>query len=611
MSAMRIFGAMLAVALAGLLLAFWPLAPWPFAAGLVIYAALLWRWNGLWLLLLPVTALVLDLTPFTGWLLLGEPDLLVLATIAVLLLRAPPPILALSGRAWLVLGGVSLTLTLATLRGLVIAEPPGGADLLYLTVWNGLRLVKPWVEIMLLLPFLAAELRRPGGADRLLAGMILLAVGIALVVLWERQTFPGLLNVSTDYRVVASFSSMHIGGGHIGAALALALPFLIASLAGRRPWVGLLALPPTLYALAVTFARTAYAAGLAATLVAALVAFLLTGQRAWRAMLPLLGACGLLGGIALAALETPYMAQRFTTIAPDLATREANWREGFRLHGDGVMAWAFGMGLGGYPRLAAATETPEHGPSFYRVLHGEAPYLSLVSRTPLYFGHRVPNAAIGEKLTLSLRWRAHAVDVLAAPPVTKLGGLGVILCQKLLLYSLDCAGARAEPVAAGEWQNASFPLTGPGEAQALWQRPLELSFTSAPGSVIDLSDIHLRTQDGRELLANGDFAAGVDRWFFTDDNHLLWRMKDQYLMTLFETGIAGLLAWLALIATAMLGALHYAARGRGGAGAAVAGAIVALLISSLFDAVLEASRLALVIELVLVSGVLLGETREG
>ena len=59
-----------------------------------------------------------------------------------------------------------------------------------------------------------------------------------------------------------------------------------------------------------------------------------------------------------------------------------------------------------------------------------------------------------------------------------------------------------------------------------------------------------------ELLANGDFARGADRWLFTDDYHWNWRIEDQPLMTLFEQGWFGVLA-LGLACVGLCGVLSY------------------------------------------------------
>ena len=565
----RALALVLLLPLAALLWA-WPLPVLPMIAGLAAYAALLlWRpW--LWMVILPASVPLLDLTPWSGWMLLGEPDLLFLVTMAVLLWRERPvmPRLSPLGR-WAVLG-----LTLATLiavgMGFTQPEPPGGADLIYMTAMSGLRLAKPWCEALLLLPILAAHRRTQAGIDWLLGGAALLGGGVALLVGLERVAFVDLFDFASDYRVVGPFSSMHVGGGHIGAALALALGGVVAGFSTRLRWWMLGVLLPVLYALAVTYARAAYAAGLVAAVVAGAASLL----SAWkpgldpRRLLPLAVAVFVAGLVGVAALDTPLMSGRFTTLAGDLETREGNWRHGLALHQGGALGWLFGEGLGSFPRIAAVSAAQagnaKDGPSYWRLLPD--PALELVSRTPLYLGHRVDGVAPGDTLSLSLRYRVHMTDKRALPEVASAGGVGAILCEKWLLYSLACNSAGFGADAAGAWQTGTATLVVPGEPGRL----IELSLTTAAGGVVDLADLHLRRADGTELLANGDFHSGTQRWFFTDDNHLVWRMKDQFLMSLFETGLFGLLAWLALILAAALGSLRALLRGEAGIAAGVA-----------------------------------------
>ena len=585
-----------ALCLAGL--AAWPLPVWPLALAIAVVGGLIWQRPALWLVLLPPCFPLFDLSPWSGWMALGEPDLILLAVLAVLILRDRPATRDEMRPLLLPLGAMTIALLIAVAIGLAAPAPPGGSDLVYLAPLDTLRLAKPWLEILLLSPFLPGAMRR---GETLAFGLLLLGLGIAISAGLERAVFVGVFDFATDYRVVGTFSSMHIGGGHIGAALALTLAGVVALTASRWRWLALAALPVLLYGVAVTYARTAYAAALAGMLVAAAV--VVSG---WRSDLERLGRWPLFAGIStaillfVAALASPMMASRFSNIGGDLQTREANWQSGLTLGGGDWAGWIVGHGLGSFPRLSAnaadAARRPGEGPSYYR-LQGAAGVLRLISRTPLYVSHRVDGVASGDRLSLSLRWRALPVDLAAHPEVAAAGGLGIALCEKLLLYSLDCAGAQLP--AAADWQNATLTLAAPGHAD----RPLELSFTTGAGAVIELADVHLRTASGGELLANGDFRDGLSRWFFTDDNHLVWRMKDQALMTLFETGLPGVAALLLLIAAAMRGAWRAMLRGEAVAAAAtVAGGLAALLVSSLFDAVLEAPRLAFVIYLLLAAG---------
>ncbi len=583
----------------------WPLTLPPLFLGLCVYAAILaWRPQA-WLVLLPASFPLIDLTPWSGWMLFGEPDMIWLVTIIVLLLRQTPILPRLSQLGTTAVLGVSLSTLISVGIGCTQASPPGGADLVYLTAENGLRLAKPWFEAMALMPFLAG--RRRDRLDLLLGGAALLGCGIAVSVAAERSVFVGLFNFSEDYRVVGTFSSMHVGGGHIGAALALVLGCVVAGFSTRLRWWMLLVLIPVLYALAVTYARAAYAAGFVAAVTAS-VATLISAFRPGldpRRLLPLAATVFVAGLVGLAALDTPLMSGRFETVAGDLETREGNWHSGLALHQGGPLGWILGDGLGSFPRISAQSAADagkaNSGPSYYRLLDGAMPVLELVSRTPLYFGHRVDGVAPGETLSLSLRYRVHAPDPSALPAVSVAGSVGVILCEKLLLYSMDCATVGFTAKRLGAWEDGVATLVVPPHSD----RPLELSLTTAAGAVIDLADIHLNRVRGEGLLANGDFSAGTDRWSFTDDNHLVWRMKDQFLMTLFETGLFGLVSWLGLILAASVGSLRALLRGEAGIAAGVAAVVAALLVSALFDAVLEAPRLAFVIDLFLLAGTLL------
>ena len=125
--AARVALAGLALAGAGVGVLAWPLVPWMLGLGLAAYGAILWVWPIAWLVLLPALSPLVDLSLWTGWLLVGEQDLLVLVTLAVLLVRAPAPMPTLSRAGWVVLGLMAAATLIGLARGLVVAEPPGGA----------------------------------------------------------------------------------------------------------------------------------------------------------------------------------------------------------------------------------------------------------------------------------------------------------------------------------------------------------------------------------------------------------------------------------------------------------------------------------------------------
>lgn len=593
------------IALDAAIVAFYPLSPWLIGVIVIAYGAALWRWPSAWLIVVPAALPAFDLAPWTGWELVAESDLFILTTIAVLAVRAPPR------RADIRIGGAAgaaillyvVLYILSIAIGLALPATPGGSDNPFLRPDNAFRIAKGFFAALALLPFLRQRQRTQGDAVmRFGIGMTLGLALVAVAAVIERALFPGIFDFTSDYRIVATFSSMHLGGGHIGAYVAMTLPFVLACLVRPR-LVGIAAMLVVVvlggYTLVVTFARTAYAAAL----IAMAVAFIGWAVAARRSRTGVVAAFILpaivfltLGGIVVtAALDAQFMSKRFTTIAPDLGTREGNWTGGLALRDDTVGAALFGMGLGTYPRVALAQSPTGRVPTNFVVRHrdGES-FLTIDAGSALYLMQRVPiDPALS--YTLSVRLRA---------PDAK-GKLSALLCENVLLYSENCRGG-ALPAAGATWQEVTIPLSAAGlDQQAVlgWiRRPVALSlFDPLPGTAIDIASVRLTDPSGRDVVANGDFADGTTRWYFTDDDHLVWRIKDQYLMTLFEGGALGLAAFLLLIVAALIGAAR-AASGGDLMGVAVFAALISFLCSSAFDYLLEAPRLATLFYLVCLIG---------
>ena len=95
---------------------------------------------------------------------------------------------------------------------------------------------------------------------------------------------------------------------------------------------------------------------------------------------------------------------------------------------------------------------------------------------------------------------------------------------------------------------------------------------------------------------------GIERWYFTDDQHLIWRIHNQYLMSLFEGGLLGLACLHCC--SPRLPSLALCARWRSGnrMAAAVAASLLAFLCSSVFDCLLEAPRLSALFYIVAFTG---------
>ena len=287
----------------------WPV--WLLYALLPIYFLLLcWR-PAVWLFCLPALLPVLDLAPWTGWFFFEEIDLLLLLTVTCGYWRwrtgATRLALAPGARLWLAL--VSAAALAALLRGVFSAQlPPDALNAWnnYLSPYNSLRLGKAWCWAMLLLPLLLRDAANDGLRRLALPGMLCGLGLVALCALWERAVFPGVFNLSSDYRITAPFSAMHTGGAALDGYLALSLPFAALWLArarSRRPAIAaLLLLGLVLHAAMATFSRALYAALPVAAITGLACWQLAHGRHARQRWSARRASAGLLLGVGAAAL---------------------------------------------------------------------------------------------------------------------------------------------------------------------------------------------------------------------------------------------------------------------------------------------------------------------
>lgn len=262
-----------------------PLAPAVAAVVAVALAGVAFVWPLGWPLALWVPLPLIGLMPWTGWLVVEELDIAVLAVaagaharLALGWGRKAPTVRRLAPvLLWMV--PLVLSTLVSAVRGVVAAQ--GGVDSGLLgplghTIggwWQGFheplnawRLAKPvfW-GLLLLGPWRAACRVDAAGAHRVFAWALCGLLGTtALPVLWERLAFPGLLDFTSDYRATGLWWEMHVGGAALDAMLALAFPLAVAVLlVQRRAWAWVLAaavLALGTYAALATFSRIVYAA---------------------------------------------------------------------------------------------------------------------------------------------------------------------------------------------------------------------------------------------------------------------------------------------------------------------------------------------------------------
>ncbi len=283
-----------------------PLSPaWAAASVAVLVGLGAWQPRCIWWLP-PALLPLIGLAPWTGWIVFEEFDLLLLALLAGAYARlvfpnrlaetsaaaqgdqsrrhrgSPQGAYALVALAVLLFAA---SVIIAMLRGF---DDAGGFSFGWFQGYhepmNSLRLAKPFFLALLWWPlWRAAQRTSPEESNQALSlGLMLGMATVALVALWERLAFTGLLNFSTDYRTTALFWEMHVGGAALDGFLALTVPFVLRELMlarSSRRWMlaaGVMLLAA--YVSLTTFSRGVY---LAVPLGLGLTAWLHTRQVAW------------------------------------------------------------------------------------------------------------------------------------------------------------------------------------------------------------------------------------------------------------------------------------------------------------------------------------------
>ena len=582
-----------AAALVGLVL--YPVGQVLLALALAIYAGLLWRFPWLWLAAIPAFLPTLDWSRSTGRVLLNELDLVVLMTLAIVGFRLSglrsagwqrlllPLALALLWLSW----ALSMALGLAPARDEALAVSSSHTPLEAWFVGKGLL----WA--LLLVPLLRRSRRLLGSAlsARLfIHGILVALVWTCLVVLWERQVFVGLFDFDNEFRVTGPFASMNTGGAYIEVFLAFAFPMLliwIFAVSGHwSKWLGALLVPLAGYAMLVTFSRGGYGGllvGLLVLLFGLAAGRMLKSRRQWL----LLGGLVLALGIAaVPVLTTGFAKQRLAQVAGDLRFRLGHWEHAVGMMGEGAAPMLFGAGFGRYPDLYLFSERAEVPPGTYKVVDQDGErLLSMGQGEAVYLDQRVA-VRPDTRYRLSVRLRAAS---------TGQAKLSLPLCEKALLYSFTCVWTTlsAKESEAG-WQRLEADVqSGKVGRGGHWPHgPVVLSLYNSGTSVIDVDDVRLIAPDGRDLIANGGFDEGAERWLFVTDQDLAWHIHEQFVETYFAQGLLGLVA-LVLLLAAVVRVLWSGIRAGRLEAVAFAAALAGFLSVGLLGSTVDAARTAM------------------
>ena len=537
------------------------------------------------LAIIPAALPLLDFAPWSGRFFCDEFDLVMAVCIGVAGHRSRPAVVRddWSRMMALAFALLALSLALSTLRALIPWQAIDANSFSnYYSAYNAIRIVKgaAWAGAFIVLFHRlgrSAEQRERAFGAGMLVG---LAFSVGWIV-WERAAFVGLFDFSTDFRVSGPFSAMHKGGAYVECYLALASAFGVAFALRARHWAakgtGLVLLLLTSYAVMVTYSRNGYAAFLVAVVgtlaLEGLGATATQGRRlAARAVVVLA-----VGAAAIPVLLGSFAAERMARVVADLAQRQMHWNDALALRGSGWGSVLFGEGIGRFPQAHYwRSKEPERAASYRLVRVDGNDFIRLAPGATLYV-EQVLRGVVDTDLTVELDVRA-------------LGGAAefeIALCHKWLLSSQGCTRARVAVLAASRaaaWQHIRLPLhldrleARPGYAAP----PITFALATPTGSrVVEVDNVTLRTPQGIELLDNGGFADGFDRWFFTTDVDPPWHIHSLPLALLFDQGWLGVLAGSMLLAALLVRGITLLRARRALVPAAWVGAMAFLVCGSL------------------------------
>jgi hypothetical protein len=581
----------------------YPFARVPLALGLASYAALLFRFPSAWLMALPALLPVFDLAPWSGRFFFDELDFVVLLTLAVGLWKnsaSPPDVKAVPRLLMLAVALLAISYAVSVTVGLFPLDAlDANAFSNYYSRYNSLRMSKGFFAALgLFLLFLRQRSDEAAAARYLICGMLLGTAATVLAVTWERFRFSGIFEFTNDFRVTATFSGMHNGGNDLEAYLVLTQPFIIAAMIFFRSWpamlggIGLFLL--STYALFVTYSR----AGLLAIAVNGL--FMAVGLAvSWRRGAVGFNCRALFAGTAITvvvlAMVSFVVGGRYFQARLERAKKDWDYRvlqsqkTVEMMRSDFTAAW-FGMGLGRFPMTVYERNLMKNRPAAYRFERdGKNLFLRLFPGNRLYFGQWVGGIKPFDIYQLSFTVRTHGQ-----------GALSAYLCEKTLQYSFQCASKSFNLTANDAWseQKAEIDagLVGAKQESGGWfsVRPVEFALAnSSKDAVFDVDNLRLRDAAGKDLLANGDFERGIDRWFFTVDDHVPWQNWNHWVHLYFEQGWLGVLAFGFFVVCLFGGLVKQIVDGNWLAGIALA-AVSSFLSVGIFGYVFDTPRMALI-----------------
>ncbi|MCG8361126.1 MAG: hypothetical protein MI920_36680 [Kiloniellales bacterium] len=293
------------------------------------------------------------------------------------------------------------------------------------------------------------------------------------------------------------------------------------------------------------------------------------------------------------AVQGFLIGLRFARADEDLAERRDHWILTRSMMGDSLEARLVGEGTGSFPRI------------YFRTMAGQAPIANYGLKREagtrylaLGWGdfEMIQRIDLKPQRDYRLRFEARARH--------KAGRLRARICHKHILSPRElrgCQGQAFSVLSDEDWQSFEVAFnTGALGADGLFYWPVTLMLSNrTPDSVIEVRAFSLAGSAGWERLANGDFSAGLDRWFLVSDIlHLAWHVKNLYLHIFFEQGALGLIAFGLIAGVALLRGCRLTLREQD-LPVVLLASLVAFLLVGLFGSLIDNPRITTLLYLIL------------
>ena len=300
-----------------------------------------------------------------------------------------------------------------------------------------------------------------------------------------------------------------------------------------------------------------------------------------------------------------FIDARFATVGNDFDDRIKHWNDSLSLI-ENNSEWLLGIGVGHYADRYFWHAPVDAMPGGWHIGHEDEDHFLTLGGSHfaqlMRVTQRIDSAARGP-FVLHLRARAIKGSTLRAE-----------VCRKQLIYPAECVVAWELKVpASNKWMPVSY-LMPESLPDSPWYAPAPITFAIAlymDAPMTQVSDIDLRDAEGRSLLKNGDFEAGISHWFFSSDRvHLPWHAKDIFVHLLVEQGWLGLSAFCLCLVAAFYRLLSMSAsQARAVAAPVFLAALSGVVAVGLFDSLLDVPRDAVFIYLLLGIALMLPTTR--